>query len=299
MSTGEKETGLQFDPHSFEGFARLGLHLEPVKNLLKHIDFKRGETIVDLGAGTGLSTQTIINAIPGDFLPTDRIILVEPTADIEVAKRRLEGYRQVEFFRGREDEFLKKLDGEVDQIHFHNALHLLPAEGKSRFVSSAFKALRQGGITAMVSTFIDGGEPEEERPFYQSWLIQSLRDLKNKYREVYDKVTVKLREAKAEARKRLSPADYKDLYEGAHFNIVHFDDDSKEAKMPITYEGFRQISSYSLWDEGILPGAPYDIATEVLQKALKEVWSRFKGEDDVSPRNCVLLIAQKPESVSL
>lgn len=65
--------------------------------------------------------------------------------------------------------------------------------------------------------------------------------------------------------------------------------------MPITYKGFQKIAKYWLWNNGVLPGVPYDIAEEVQTIALARVWQQLERPADyVSLRNCALLLAQKP-----
>lgn len=284
------------DPNSFEWFARLGLHLEPVKNLLKKIKFPPNQTIVDLGAATGLSTEALIQVIPRDVFLSDRIILVEPSNEIRVAKKRLSGYSNVKFVQQDANQFLADDAAEVDQIHFHNAIHLLSDQEKERHFKLAFNKLKRSiGIYAGVTTFIEGGETEEEKPFYQRWVLQSLRELRARSKEIYDKVGSALRETKAEARKRLSGLEYRRLLENAGFEVICCDDNSPEAKMPITYEGFRRIVKYWLWNNGVLPGAPYDLAEEVQTIALDKVWKQFdRSPDYISMRNCALILVQKP-----
>lgn len=282
------------DPHSFEWFAQLGVHLAPVRNLLKRISFTPGQTIVDLGAGTGHSTEAIMEAIPQEVLKTDLILLVEPSKDIDVARARLCRFPNIEFIQQDANEFLRGARGQIDQIHFHNAIHLLSDEEKEKHIKLAGDALRGLGLEAIVTTFIKNGEPAEDLSLYTGYGMAGLRGLRERSKEIYTKVMAALREGKAEARKRLSSLEYKQLFERFHLKVTYFDDNSDESKMPITYEAFRRISAYWLWIEGVLPSAPYDLATEVLQNAIKKVWPEHKGPADVSLRNCAVMVVQKP-----
>ena len=304
MVEAKETTGSVFpegiDPHSFELFAQLGLHLEPVRKLLggyaKSILGRSDQVIADQGIGTGHSTLTIIKEIPQAVLPTDRIIAIEPSEDIDVAKKRLEDFGNVEFVKKDANTFLKGVRGKLDQIHFYNGIHLLSDDQKRIFFHLCRVAMKPGSLSFITTTFFEGGEPEDEKPFYKDWMNRSLRLMRLKYREVYGNVIEATRKAKAEARKRLPSIKYKEMAEEAGLKIVHFDDSSPDSKMQITKEGFRRIASYWLWDEGTLPGAPYDVAAEVQQEALESVWGR--SPDAVSWRNCLVMVAQKPAGIS-
>ena len=219
----------------------------------------RGQSVVDLGAGTGAVTRLLVEQVG---CPEAEVIAIEPSETaLEAAQRNLEniGDAVVRFVQGGAEKLSLLVKKPVDAIFFCNAIHLVPE--KEQVLLEIKRTLREDGTFSFNTSFYEGAEPPEAEQFYRKWMMRALRALKSKYNIMPQRTRV-------EARHRLSEAEYVQLLQESGFTIR-----SKEVvTVQVPLGGFEDISRYSLWIEGVLPGVPLEAGRESLIAGAREAF---------------------------
>lgn len=265
---------------TLEKFARHPFYQEVNRRLIKLARLRPGFKVVDLGAGTGTVTRLLAEEVSGGA--EAEVFAVEPSASaLEMARRNLENLRGnlIRFVQGGAERLSQLVRGPVDAVFFCNAIHLV--REKARAVQEVYGTLGQGGTFSFNTAFFDGAEPPESEQFYRRWMMRALRALKTRYGLVPD------RSARASARERLTEAQYVALLEDNGFSIRQTEIVTVEMPM----ESFEDISEYSLWIEGILPGVPLEEGSEALKAGVREAFADLGLKS--SPRNWLLVVATK------
>ena len=265
---------------SLEKFARHPFYQEVNCRLLKLACLRPGLKVVDLGAGTGAVTRLLAEEVAGPA--ESEVIAVEPSASaLEMARRNLENLREVvvRFIQGRAERLSRLVRRPVDAVFFCNAIHLV--QEKARVVREVYRTLQQGGEFSFNTAFFQGAEPLETQQFYRRWMMRSLRILKERYG------LWPMKAEKVQARRHLSPQQYVALLEERGFQIRQ--QEIVRVEMPL--EGWEDISEYSLWIEGIMPGVPLAAASAALKEGVRETFVELGLTS--SPRNWLLVVASK------
>lgn len=263
---------------SLQRFAEHPFYEEVNRRLVALTGLRRGQRVVDLGAGTGAVTQLLLEQVA---CPEAEVIAVEPSAGaLEVARRNLEslGGAVVRFVQGSAEKLSHLVKKPVDAIFFCNAIHLVPE--KDKVLREINKVLLPEGTFSFNTSFYDGAEPEESEQFYRRWMMKAMRVLKTQYGLMPDRTRV-------EARHRLSQEEYVRLLERNGFRVR--DAEVMTVQMPLS--GFEAISEYSLWIEGVLPGVPLEAGRESLKEAAREAFRELGLK--TSPRNWFLVVASR------
>jgi ubiquinone/menaquinone biosynthesis C-methylase UbiE len=264
------------DGFTLEKFAQHPFYQEVNRRLVALTGLHRGQSVVDLGAGTGAVTRLLVEQVG---CPGAEVIAIEPSETaLDAAKRNLEniGDAVVRFVQGGADKLSQIVKKPVDAIFFCNAIHLLPE--KEQVLLEIKRTLREDGTFSFNTSFYDGAEPPEAEQFYRKWMIRALRALKREY-------DIMPQRTRVEARHRLTEDEYVKLLEEGGFKIR-----SKEVvtvQMPLG--GFEDISRYSLWIEGVLPGVPLEAGRESLIAGAREAFKELGLK--TSPRNWLLIVA--------
>ena len=79
------------------------------------------------------------------------------------------------------------------------------------------------------------------------------------------------RAGKVESRVQLTADQYIEFVRNAGFTIEVND----LIRVAIPHEGWHQISGFSDWIEGVMPGVPLDKGREALQKGLMQIWDEM------------------------
>lgn len=230
--------------------------------------------VLDLACGTGAVTALLVDRVRRLREPVE-VIAVDPSESALDKARRLVG-NAAEFVRGTAQAFSNVVNG-VDLILFCNAIHLLP--NKDIVLSEARAALNEGGVLGFNSSFYVGCYAPGTERFYKLWMLRAMQILKQETGLRPDRT-------KVEAMRWLSPDEYRDLLERNGFEIDLME--SEEAMM--TCESWQDISHYSEFANGALPGVPTDAAIPVLQRAVAQAYAEL-GISEL-PRNWLQVVAR-------
>ena len=85
----------------------------------------------------------------------------------------------------------------------------------------------------------------------------------------------------------MSREEYIALLETNGFHVR----ENEVVPVPMTLKGFEDISEYSLFIEGAMPGVPLELASEALQFGCRGAFKELGLE--TSPRNWLLVVASK------
>jgi ubiquinone/menaquinone biosynthesis C-methylase UbiE len=265
---------------TLEKFSQNPFYQEVNRRLVALARPRPGQCVVDLGAGTGAVTRLLVAEVANK--PTAEVIAVEPSESaIEAARRNLENISGavVRFAQGGAERLSQFVRRPVDAVFFCNAIHLV--QEKTAVVQEVYRSLRKGGTFSFNTAFFQGAEPTESLQFYRRWMMKALRCLREQYNLAPDKA------ARALARQPLSQEEYEALLKASGFRVR----ENQVVPVPMTLKGFEDISEYSLFIEGVMPGVPLKEASEALKHGARAAFEELGLE--TSPRNWLLVVASK------
>jgi ubiquinone/menaquinone biosynthesis C-methylase UbiE len=266
------------DSFTFERFAQNPFYQEINRRLVALANLCSGQRVIDLGAGTGAVTELLVPRVS----PGGEVIAVEPSSSaLEVARSNLDGVggAVTRFAQGTAEGLSQLVRRPVDAVFFCNAIHLV--QEKAAVVQEVYRSLRAGGTFSFNTAFFQGAEPPESMPFYTRAMMKALRFLRREYDLSPD------REQRALARQTLTIWEYLELLISNGFRIKT----GEVVTVPMPLKGFEDISEYSLFIEGTLPGVPLELGSEALKLGVREAFAELRLE--TSPRNWLLVVASK------
>ncbi len=271
MATREDERTFGFEKFSSHGFFR-----EVNRWLVERVGIRPGDTVVDLGCGPGAVTELILERVDASSGAVVYAIDPSPSA-LEVARQRVRS-AVVRFLEGTAER-LSQLVPSADVVLFCNAIHLV--QDKLRVVREALAVLRPGGVFGFNTTFFEGAYPPETLRFYKLWMLRAVRHLKERGFEVAKGV-------KATAMRWLSPEEYEALLRAAGFGEVRVHLQQQQ----LSCQSLEDISEFSLFIEGALPGVPLREACQALQLGVRQAFQELALV--TVPRNWLQVIAKRP-----
>jgi ubiquinone/menaquinone biosynthesis C-methylase UbiE len=264
---------------TLDKFAQHPFYQEVNRRLVALAALRPGQLVVDLGAGTGAVTRLLVAEVASH--PGAEVIAVEPSESaLEVARRNLENIRGavVSFAQGGAEKLSVLVRRPADAVFFCNAIHLV--REKAVALAEVSGTLREGGTFSFNTSFYQGAEPPEAEQFYRRWMMRAMRVLKKRYDLMPERT-------KVEARVRLSEEEYLQLLKDQGFQVQ-----KKEVmKVEMSLEALEDISEYSLWIEGVLPGVPLEQGSVALKEGAREAFAELGLKS--SPRNWLLVVASK------
>lgn len=277
--------------------ADLTIGLAPLDEAFKSgvVEFKVGDVIHDVGAGSGRSTEKIINEIPWTVWPNVHLIVSDPSPEQrEELSKRIPKHTLV---IGADALMAISATSNVNKLFFINAVHMLPPAQRQRAFGLAYESLAPGGQFIMSTAFCEGDVPEEEaKQLMGPWMNLVLRSMTPEEREI-----VKKSKEKGVARMvKWLPQQYFDELTGAGLEVEYFEPD---ILMPITREGYEGICHYVPWNQDIIPvhddfrdKFSVDRQIELTTTAFRTVWLDRLGRDEesMSRRNTLVVVARKP-----
>ena len=251
----------------FSKFSQNDFYNNVNKELINSLDIESNQKIVDLGCGSGGITNLILEKLSKSNSNNFSIIAVDNSdASLKEAKHNLKTVSEsiLSFVQSRYEEFSTKLKEKVDLVVLCNAIHYL--DDKELVIKDVMKILKPNGRFAFNSSFFDGAHPEDTLAFYRKWMFKAMKILVKDY---------KLRPVKSEkieSRVQLNPVEYKNVLENCGMKIVS----TKIRTVQVPIEGWLDISSFKDFIEGVMPGVKLEIASEALQRGIKETFEELK-----------------------
>jgi ubiquinone/menaquinone biosynthesis C-methylase UbiE len=229
---------------------------------------------LDLACGTGAVTQLLVDRVRRFREPVE-VIAVDPSESALEKARRLVG-SAARFVHGTAQAFSGIASG-VDVILFCNAIHLLP--DKDRVIKEARAALNRHGVLGFNTSFFSGCYAPGTERFYRLWMQRALQMLKQES-------GMRPNRSKVEAMHWLSEDEYRDLLQRNGFSV----EEMKTEVAGITCQSWKDISHYSEFASGALPGVPVDLAIPLLERSVEQAYREL----DVTeiPRNWLQVVAR-------
>ena len=252
------------------------------KDLIDSLDIKSDLKIVDLGCGSGGISKIIIenlnriNSLNSSIIAVDfsEISLKEAKANLKSVSDSM-----ITFVQSRYEEFSSKIKDKVDLVVLCNAIHYL--DDKELVIKDVMKILKPGGRFAFNSSFFNGAHPEHTLGFYRKWMFKAMRILSKEYN------TRPVKAEKIESRVQLNPDQYKEILENCGMKIMS----TKLREVDVPIDGWLDISGFKDFIEGVMPGVSLDIASQSLQKAVRDTFKEMKL--NFVQRNWMEIVATK------
>lgn len=223
--------------------------------LIEHCKIGERSTVVDLGSGSGIVTQMILERFKD--APDFRVISIDPSEwELNIARSRISDKR-VTFIQGRAQEALSIVKTDVDAVLLCNVLHQVSLTERPSVLEGAFFLVRPGGLVGANTLFYDGGIGAESRAFYLRWIAEARQYLARA------SVTWNLPTQTPVALQRLSPKQHHDLFQSLGYEDIQIE----EVQFDWRVEDWEALSKYSVFIQGAL--AP-DIDLAVGSRALIE-----------------------------
>ncbi len=265
------------DRFSFAKFASHPFFKEVNAWLVAHSGIRPGSDVVDLGCGPGAVTELILQRM--GVPPLGRVFAIDPSASALVqAAQRIQS-AIVRFMQGTAER-LATLVPPVDTVVFCNAIHLVP--DKAQVIAAISKVVRPGGVLAFNSTFFEGAYAPGTPRFYKRWVLRAIQWLRGRGYDV-----AREREMKATAMQWLSADEYRQLLHTSGFDETEVEFQEKE----LNCQAWEDISEFSMFIEGALPGVPLEIGMEALKAGVRQTFEELRLE--AVPRIWMQVVARR------
>ncbi len=243
--------------------------------LVAHAGIRPGSEVVDLGCGPGAVTELILQRM--GMPPLGRVFAIDPSASALVqAAQRIQS-AIVRFMQGTAER-LAIMVPPVDTVVFCNAIHLVP--DKAQVIGGISRVLRPGGVLAFNTTFYEGAYALDTPRFYKRWVLRAVQWLRARGYEV-------AREMKATAMQWLSVEDYQRLLQVSGFAETEIEFQEKQ----LNCQAWEDISEFSMFIEGALPGVPLEIGTEALKVGVRQTFQELRLQ--AVPRIWMQVVARR------
>ncbi|PZC45783.1 MAG: Ubiquinone/menaquinone biosynthesis C-methylase UbiE [Chloroflexi bacterium] len=254
-------TGMDF---SFRQFTQHPFYTDLNSRLVDLSQIRPGQIVLDLACGTGAVTRLLLEKLKG--AQESLVIGIDASATaLRQAREDLQSSyaNMAQFVQGRVENLSLAVRRSVDAVFLCNAIHMVP--DKDTLLGEVRGVLRQDGTFSFNSAFYQGSMMPGTEQFYRRWMMRAIRIVRDR-----DGLTTS--REKVESRKMLSPDQYKELLESNGFSVLRQRVDT--AHMPL--EAWLDISSFSDFINGALPGIPLAEASAALKDALIQVFDELK-----------------------
>jgi len=264
--------------YSFKSFSDNDFYSSQNADLVDMTGVGSGQRIVDLACGTGGVTKIIAERLR-DAKDSVVIGIDHSSSALKQAMEEINGRRTaaVQFVQSQMENISEAVKEKVDTVILCNAIHYIP--DKDALLTEISRTLKPGGKLAFNTTFFEGAHPEETLVYYRKWMLKATRILRKDYG------LKPVKSEKVQARKQLTVDEYKDLLERHGFQIIK----QKISTVKFTRAGFLDISTFSDFIEGTMPGVPFEKASAALKSGVDQAFDEMKVE--WIPRNWLDIVA--------
>jgi ubiquinone/menaquinone biosynthesis C-methylase UbiE len=263
------------DRFSFAKFASHPFFRDVNAWLVAHAGIKPGLDVVDLGCGPGAVTELILQRM--GIPPLGRVFAIDPSASALVQAAQRIRSAVVHFMQGTAERIAQMVPP-VDAVVFCNAIHLVP--DKPQVVDNVSRVLRPGGVFAFNTTFYEGAYAADTLRFYKLWVLRAVR-------WVHEHGYGVARGVKATAMRWLTPEDYQALLREHGFTETDIEFQIKE----LNCQAWEDISEFSMFIEGALPGVPLEVGMEALKVGVRQAFDELKLQ--AVPRIWLQVVARR------
>jgi ubiquinone/menaquinone biosynthesis C-methylase UbiE len=224
----------------FDSMAQRPMYRACPQWLIEHCRIGEQSTVVDLGCGSGIATQLLLEQFP--LAPEFRVIAIDPSEfELSIGRSRISDKR-VTFIQGTAQEASHLIGAGVDAVLLCNVLHQIPLEQRLPVIEAAFSLLHPGGFMGANTLFYDGGIEAGTSVFYSRWMAET--------RERLAKASISWSPGTdtAVALQRLSPRQHHDLFQRAGFEDIAVE----ELWFGWLPEDWEALSKYSVFIQGAL-----------------------------------------------
>jgi ubiquinone/menaquinone biosynthesis C-methylase UbiE len=138
--------------------------------LLDHCHVGPSSTVADIGCGSGIFTQFVLDRFPN--VPDLRIVAVDPSPfELSIMKSRIDD-RRVTYVQGRAQDAAKAIP-RADAAVLCSVLHQIPLAERRPVLEGVFDLLGAGGRVGMNTLFYDGGIHPGTEKFYSLWMLHA------------------------------------------------------------------------------------------------------------------------------
>jgi ubiquinone/menaquinone biosynthesis C-methylase UbiE len=239
----------------FDAMSRRPMYRAGPQWLIEHCRIGPRSTVVDLGCGSGIATQLLLEEF--GKAPEFRVVAIDPSEwELRIAQSRI-GDKRVTFIQGRAQDVLDIVGTVADAVLLCSVLHQLPLAERRPVLEGAFKLVRPGGMVGANTLFYEGGVQPETREFYLRWIMETRHHLARASVSWRPPATTPV------ALQLLSAQQHYDLFHSLGYEGIEVE----ELPLDWSVEDWEALSKYSVFIQGAL--SP-DIDLEVGSQALVE-----------------------------
>lgn len=241
--------------YEFHHLSQRPLYSASPRWLISRGDIPRGAKVADLGCGSGILTQFLLDEYDDD--EELRIFAIDPSEwELAIARERISDSR-VTFIQGTAEE----ATAHVSQCHavfLCNVLHQIPLDERESLLAMAVSLLRPGGVLGCSTLFYRGGLSEQARIFNIQWMQYARAELERLGGQWRD-----MSKDPPPALQNLSPSEHERLLGRIGLSDVIVE----EVEFDWAPEDWEALCRYSVFIRGAL--AP-DVELEIGHRALVE-----------------------------
>lgn len=243
------------------------------KTLIEMMKIKKGDSVLDVGCGTGRQAVNVLEIIG----PTGRLTGIDPSSyRIELARKKFGGdsISSVSFLVGQAEDLRGVPDNSINHAYFCSSFHWV--DDKKTALSEIYRVLRPGGRVGM--TTLDRDSSNTMRTFADPVLAKYHIERNQEWHRSMKKVTA---------------SELHNLLSGAGFTSISIEPRAVTRKYGSPEEFLKHLEERDS-PEGLLKNVPDEIREKIRQEITEEL-RKAQAPDVTSFGNVTLFaIATKP-----